>query len=84
MRPPPMSTNPPELLASVAATTITWNGLTKVITRKKKHVRKEITVLVARQQRLLLLSVIDFELFRWKDLFAPEFIGLTVLSGKAQ
>jgi hypothetical protein len=79
-----MSTSPPELLASVAAMTTTWNGLTKVITRKKKHARKEITVLIARHKRLLLLSAIDFELFRSKDLFAPEFIGLTVLSGKAQ
>src|SRR6266404_7928158 len=84
LRPPPMSTSPPELPASVAATATTWNGLTKVITRKKKHARNEIAVLIARHKRLLLLSAIDLELFRSKDLSAPEFIGLTVGGGKPQ
>jgi hypothetical protein len=79
-----MSTSAPELLASVAAMTTTWHELTKVITRKKKHARKEITVLIARQKRLLLLSAINFEPFRSKDLFAPEFIGLTILSRKRE
>ena len=54
---------PPELLASVAATTIAWNVLTKVTTRKKKHARKEIAVLIVRHRQLL-SSAIGFELFR--------------------
>src|SRR5437773_12433844 len=79
-----MSTSPPGLLASVAATTNTWNRLTKVTTRKKKHARKEIAALIARHKRLLLLSASDFDLFRSKDLFASVFIGLTVRGGKPQ
>ena len=39
LRPPPISIRPPELLAFVAATTTTWNVLTKVTTTKKKHAR---------------------------------------------
>src|SRR5438477_12048563 len=79
-----MSTSPPGLLASVAATTTTWNRLTKVTTRKKKHARKEIAALIARHKRLLLLSASDFDLFRSTDLFAPDFISLTVRGGKPQ
>ena len=45
---------------------------------------RKIAVPIARHKRLLLLSAIDFELFRSKDLFPSEFISLTVIIGKAQ
>jgi hypothetical protein len=84
LRPPPMSISPPEFLSSAAAMTTTWNTLTRVTTRKKTRTQKEIAVLIARYERLLLPSARDFDMLRSKDLFAPEFIGLTGHSGKPQ